>query len=308
MPLVYKQWTGTIAQAAVGIPLTNFDGGWCIPEFFDIIGGISGVNISDAALTLITHPGAEVDIGSDINGNLGTLLSFTNLGNYLDYNTSNGNVNFPNGFFQESIRLEVNFVDLDAIANITVVLSPGFPLDQYTEDPLFLPPFGVTANDGIEHFIDLGWSSQYLLQEETGFEVQKSVDGGDTWETMALEPRTADVDYEITLPFEDNVIYRVRGYRTSDTTFSPWSSETLEAEDDPPGDLLHIPTGGIKLGTISVGEINVAGPIEFVFNTDPSGIYTIVPNQKFDRLYNRAGDAFVDVAIPNPFVKTGYIP
>jgi hypothetical protein len=42
--------------------------------------------------------------------------------------------------------------------------------------------------------------------------------------------------------------------------------------------------------------------------SDPSGIYTLIPGQKFDRLYNRAGDEYVDVTIPNPFVKLGFLP
>lgn len=306
---VYKQWTGTLAQAALGIPLTDFDGGWCVPEGITIIGGVSGIDVSNGALNLITHPGTETDLGSDSDGQLGTLLVFTNSGDYRTYNTSNGDVTFTDGPFKMSVRLEVNFVDLDAVASMTVIISPGFPLDQYTEDVDFPAPTDLTADPGVEHFIDLMWQHQYLLEDEVGFEVQASTDDGDTWETIALIPPPIDATddtYETEVPEED-AIYRVRAYNSDLQTFSAWSTDAV-VSDEPLTDYQFTPSGGIKLGTISVGEINQAGAMGIVMYSDPSGIYTIVEGQKFDRLYNRAGSEYVDVAIPNPFVETGYIP
>lgn len=310
MAITYKEWTGTVAQAQLGIPLTDFDGGWCIFEGFDIFGAVSGVAPLEPSLSLIIHPGTEVCIGSDSFGAIGGSVGFTSVvGDYHTYFTSNGNVTFPDGPAKMSVRLECNFVDLDAVATIVVAISPGFPLDQYIEDPLFLPPFGDNTNPGVEHFINLGWSSQYEIPEETGFEVQRSLDAGDTWDTMALVPREPIIpEHTIELPYEEGAIYRIRSYDAVAQTYSPWSTGAAAPEEDEVADLLHFPTGGMQLGTVSVGEINVAGPIDIVLYSDPSGLYTIVENQWFDRLYNRATGEYIDVAIPNPFVKTGYIP
>jgi hypothetical protein len=52
-------------------------------------------------------------------------------------------------------------------------------------------------------------------------------------------------------------------------------------------------------------DINFVSTMLFI--TDPSGIYTLIPNQKFDRLYQRTTDTFLDVAIPNPFIKTALV-
>lgn len=309
MPSVEKLWTGTLAEAALGIPLTSFDGGWCVPEGITISAAISGLLPSQGAYSLITYPGTEVDTGSDHLGQMGTLLSFANSGDYLTYGTSNGDVTFVDGPFKMSVRTEVNFIDLDAIVELNVTISPGFPLDQYVEDTEFPVPTDLTVDPGVEDFLDLMWQHQYLLEDEVGFEVQKSTDDGVTWETIALIPPPIDATddiYETEVPFED-AIYRVRAYNSLLQTYSSWSTDVVSPEEPPP-DLQYTPVGGIKLGTISVGEINQAGPIGFVLYSDPSGLYTIVEGQYYDRLYNRATGEYIDVAIPNPFVKTGYIP
>jgi hypothetical protein len=309
MPLVEKLWTGTLAQAALGIPLTDFDGGWCVAEVFTVSATVSGIEPSNGSLSIITYPGTEVAIGSDSGGFIGTLLTFTNNGDYREYATSNGNVTFTDGMMHLSVRVEANFIDLDAVVNLNVTISAGFPLDQYVEDPALPIPSDIIVDPGVEHFINLGWQHQYLLPDEVGFEIQKSTDDGETWETIALIPPPivpADGDYTIELPAEI-AIYRLRAYDPIAQTFSPWSTEAVVSEE-PLTDLEFVPVGGIKLGSISVGEINQAGPIEFVMYSDPSGIYTLIPGQKFDRLYNRAGDEYVDVTIPNPFVKLGFLP
>lgn len=60
-------------------------------------------------------------------------------------------------------------------------------------------------------------------------------------------------------------------------------------------------SGGIEMG----GNLDTNG---LVMSADASGIYTLIPGQKFDRIYarNTEDDQTVDVAIPNPFGSTGY--
>lgn len=56
--------------------------------------------------------------------------------------------------------------------------------------------------------------------------------------------------------------------------------------------------------------VDIDSSAVLVISTDPSGLYTLVPGQKFDRLYNRITEDNVDtidVAIPRPFIKTAFI-
>lgn len=60
-----------------------------------------------------------------------------------------------------------------------------------------------------------------------------------------------------------------------------------------------------------IGDLSIA--IDFsdttTFIGDPSGIYTLVPGKSHDTLYNRPGAVTtIEVKIPDPFVKLGFIP
>jgi len=56
--------------------------------------------------------------------------------------------------------------------------------------------------------------------------------------------------------------------------------------------------------------VDIDGSSLYVLSTDPSGLYTLIPGQRFDRLYNRANEddvTTIDVAIPRPFVRPAFI-
>lgn len=85
--------------------------------------------------------------------------------------------------------------------------------------------------------------------------------------------------------------------------------------DTPDGPALSEPTDPTNPFTFpeSENEVSITGNLNLdldwqstmIFLTDPSGIYTMVEGQRYDRLYNRGGESFVDVKIPNPFIKLG---
>jgi hypothetical protein len=78
--------------------------------------------------------------------------------------------------------------------------------------------------------------------------------------------------------------------------------------------------GGIEIGNELTPDIQVIGaggveigqdplvPTPLVVSADVSGMYTLVPGRRFDRVYSRNTDPdqTQDVAIPTPYVKTGY--
>lgn len=72
------------------------------------------------------------------------------------------------------------------------------------------------------------------------------------------------------------------------------------------GTELHFMTDIITI----VGNINIdiSSLSPMVYLVDPSGIYTLVPNQKHDALYERGGViTSQNIKIPDPFFKTGFI-
>jgi hypothetical protein len=62
----------------------------------------------------------------------------------------------------------------------------------------------------------------------------------------------------------------------------------------------------VGVGGIEIGQGDVDTPL--VVSADVSGMYTLVPGRRFDRVYSRNTDPdqTQDVAIPTPYVKTGY--
>ena len=73
-------------------------------------------------------------------------------------------------------------------------------------------------------------------------------------------------------------------------------------EPEEPGGLNIIPEGGLILGDI------VGGGTPIVLIRDPSGIYTLVPGKTNDTLLDRLPAVVeIDVEIPDPTFKTGYV-
>lgn len=62
-------------------------------------------------------------------------------------------------------------------------------------------------------------------------------------------------------------------------------------------------SGGVLVGSVGSEDTPL------VLSTNPTGLYTLVQDQRFDRIYTRNVDPddTTDVAIPRPFGKTGYI-
>ena len=73
----------------------------------------------------------------------------------------------------------------------------------------------------------------------------------------------------------------------------------------PPGATVYV--YGIGDGTQFTGAV-LAGTFTYSF-VDASGIYQLITNKSADTIYDRSSSgATIDVAIPNPFIKTGFLP
>jgi hypothetical protein len=69
----------------------------------------------------------------------------------------------------------------------------------------------------------------------------------------------------------------------------------------PAPDIQITGSGGVLVGAVS-------GSTPAVLSADVSGMYTLIPDRHFDRIYTKNTDPAqtTDVAIPTPFAKTGY--
>lgn len=88
-----------------------------------------------------------------------------------------------------------------------------------------------------------------------------------------------------------------------------WNNGTFGPPDCIPGDEWSIPTyEPPDVGILSDGGLQLNGTVPLTLLKNVSGIYTLVPGKRNDTLYDRqTGQTSVDVKIPNPTAKTGYI-
>lgn len=66
--------------------------------------------------------------------------------------------------------------------------------------------------------------------------------------------------------------------------------------------------GADGVSETGLGGIDFGGFADIILITDPSGIYTLVKDKRHDTLYNRADTDSIDVRIPTPYAKTGFLP
>lgn len=184
----------------------------------------------------------------------------------------------------------------DDIADIT-----GFVIDRYNSiDPGFASRRGVVFADAANH-------PNYTFTDWIGSE---------EW--------SADVTYTVTaykLDTPDNTMGE-ESDPSPEVNFDPGGGEPPpepdleipdpEEEPGPPPDP-DPEEEDIVPGTLTgtgYGGINFGGAVsdDIIFSSNPSGIYTLVEGKTHDTLYERlTGVTSVDVKIPDPFIKTGFI-
>ena len=129
----------------------------------------------------------------------------------------------------------------------------------------------------------------------TGFLVTETNNATGVETIVAVIPSTGAGPYSTIIPASaEDVTYTVQTYSITLSDISV----PVEVEFIVP-DITVIGSGGIEFGGTAI--------MVFIYN--PSGIYTLVPGKTHDTLYERiSGIDSQNIKIPDPFIKTGYIP
>lgn len=326
MHVTWKQIFGiSPTRAATGIIVTN-------------IPGEAGLGPSNATVFVTaTYPMGEVaqvtlfpggriatdDLGV---GEVGVTTFYLNDGDDKIYHMSwDGDTDRgERGFWNGDIRV-VFAGPPEALIDITIQ-SASFEVDDVDdfEGDLNSPPENVEIissefdPDTNEGEVNLQFTYDNPTNEDpVGFAIQRvhvsgpdgsgagdGVSEGDPPQTITVGsiPWTDGVttynftDYVFDLGEYYYLIYAYK-YGTPNSISLPTSPVTIIFGGEETANLTIIGSGGMDLG----------GAADLVFISNASGIYTLVPNKREDTLYDRVLDTTIDVKIPDPFIKTGYI-
>lgn len=292
-------------QANDGIPVSSIPvisgAGGPVTDFSVIWTGL-GLPPLDALIGLqgFPYPGAgAIATGTDSLGQIGVVKTFTGTENDTSFLTSAGLVTLTDGFWAGLIRMlisdssgtrkfNISYVALDV--NDASDFSGGSP----PTDPTNLDDSNVTW-DSVEEegTVDLSWD---VSAGEDGYVIIR--DG------LGVGTVPAGVNtFTDTVFAQGDYTYEIKAY-----TYGPgYVGNSLSGASNS----VIVSFSGV-LPDISItgsGGIDFGGSAELVFIQDPSGIYTLVPGKTHDTLYERLpAITEIDVAIPRPFGKLGYIP
>lgn len=211
----------------------------------------------------------------------------------------------PNGILGSLVRAVCNNTDgTREIELAWLALDVNDPGDFPGTDPPPIPQNVTGADPSWDPDEQLGtvtltWDD---VADEDGYVILRSLNGG-PFEPIGNVPAdiTEFTDY---VDEEGDYSYEIQSY-TYDG--GPPGGPAISDPSDPSPPV----TVGGDTPDISItgsGGIDLGGTASFVFIGDPSGIYTLVPGKTHDTLYERTDVDSVDVAIPNPFIETAYVP
>lgn len=312
-----RSGTYTLTQAGSGtIRVRDVPGTSGIAHTVAVTMAISGLTPSDPDMTIQMFPSGAFTQGVDENGNIGVSITFTpdatDTTRRTWYSTWSGvPLNFPDGFDLQEFRTAVNFSeDVNVDWNFqfgNLDLATDFPEeleDAVTNEDVENIQFDEETETG-SGMITFDYTGD---EEPTGFATEYQ-DGVDWFPDGNIPWEEGTTHYEIpTYTFESPSSFPVRitPYKitpdSADYAKGP-PSATIPVEwtgDEPDIDFEGGQTGGF---------IDLGGTATVVLSADPSGIYTLVPGKTNDTLYDRDETPVVtvDVKIPDPFIRTGFL-
>lgn len=291
------------ATADAGFPvnaLTVVTGVGGVVTDFSVIWGADGLPPLDAAIGLqgFPYPGAgAIATGTDSNGAIGVAKSFTLLNDAGTlWGTTSGNVVLADGFWSQDLRVFVSNIAGTRRVRIDILALELSDFDPSLSDsPEDLTYENLSWDDDEQlGSVDLVWNYNGS-ENPDGYIITRN--GG----IVGTKPKGTNPERYTDRPrVPGTYTYCVRAYKYNPPKVSACSN-TVGPTFGPGGDSPDI-------------NVTYDGALAFEWNsvmafiTDPSGIYTMVVGKTHDTLYNRGIETSVDVKIPDPFIKTAFVP
>lgn len=283
------------AGIAAGYSVSEIPGeGGAGPLGFVIFLSASGLPANDPTISIeIITPANPVKFsnGTDGDGNISVTVTWINTGNDQDFLQAGGGAgNFPDGFWNTEDLIRGNLTIESSNIAIDIQFSSDDVID-FDED-LVNPPDTPSPHDkqwdGFQGQVTLDIPLPDLSEDPDSIAVTRDD------EVIAAIPVTAETDYS----FIDTV-FAPGTYEYKVFTYKYPNSRSAFSSSAP------VSFGGSSTITMTMsGGITFGGSATIAFIGNPTGTYTIVKDKTNDTLYNTEED----VAIPNPFIVTGFLP
>lgn len=293
----------TYQQAFDGIPASSFGGGVgpSVAVIFAFADGILPVDCETCSIQ--EFPGSKFAVGAS-GGSLVVLATLVNSGNDKNFNiTGGGSVLITDGFWPSLIRSAVAAVNIDDIIC-------GFTVQWVSHDINSFAGPELTETTSPTEIIDSNYDpdtekgdntftftyDNAAAEDPTSFAVKRTDSLGNSVLVGSLVFHAGQTDYQYTdysITAPGAYTYTLIPYKLSTSSKGP--------ESIAPG---SEPDIAIIMGLEFAEDFSSI----IIALADPSGIYTLVPGKTHDTLYERTGVDHVDIAIPEPYGRTSYVP
>lgn len=287
--------------ANAGVYLPGNGGGPLIGVVFATVNGIQPEDCEFCTIQLF--PSDRFSIGAT-NGSIVVTCTFTNAGDDKIYSVTGGGspAVMPDGFWGQKFRAAVSVADHSNVSIVFTVeweehniLSYPETMSEQTTTPELVSSSNNTDIDKKENEVTFSYNNA-AAENPVAFAVVQNKGGVKTIAT-SIPFTSGTVDYTVidaTIDIGDDVpvTYTIIPYRLG--------PPARTAESEPSGEFDFIITMGLEFAE-DFSSI-------MLLLADPSGIYTLVPGKTHDTLYERTGVNHVDMAIPEPFGRSSYVP
>lgn len=285
----------TVADLAHGIPLSTMPGDRGVVDSFILIISINGLTPGTPCMVAITAPTTATVSDSGPADDFGTLsisVSWQRSSGDTNWNQAgHGAGVFPDGFWnliatgvispgdQGYGAIDIQFGDTDVIGfseDLTDV-----PDNPQNEEPSWDGEQGsVLLEVDYDNSDNEDPDSIAIVRNGVAIVNIPWVDGITSYSFTDTVFEEGDYDYEF-------FVYKYPNSKSGST--SP----------------ISVSFGGVPSITMTMsGGITFGGSATMVFLGNPTGTYTLITNKTNDTLYNTEDN----VAIPNPFADTGFLP
>lgn len=313
------------------------------PASVVIIAGADGLSPNDPNISLQFFAGSMFisSNGTDANGSISIIKTYVNQGDDIHFNmVGGGTAEFTEGFWNGLFRIVTNTEQGTREIHIQYSAHDILNDSEWPPNPTFSIPTNVVATPAEYNEETEGWEVTYswdavpdpdeigttvVIVPRTGPsagipETKGSVPAGITTYTDTIYPYYGPEFDEYVDEYDIHIIrYRNPGGEEErsitcllepelfpDPELCPETEIILTGSPEEPE--LPDATGGNPNPDGSTPITFSAFQTESVLIADPSGIYTMVVDKRHDTMYERMGEVeTLELAIPDPYIKTGFI-